>query len=104
VQRVEGRELLSDCEWAVIGHQDPTGSDTDRTGRGNDLSDEDCRRGAGEARREMVLRHPEPTEAELLRATGELHGDGQRLASMTAGFGAREIKYGQRQGAGIHYC
>ncbi len=80
VKRLERAELLGDDERRVVGKHHAARADPEGRSRTGEVRDEHRGSGAGDCGHTVVLRHPEPVEAESLGCNGELSRLRQRLS------------------------
>jgi len=105
VQGLEGGGLLGDHEGLVVGEHDPAGADPEAAGPGGQGGHQHRRRGPGDPGHRVVLGHPEPVVAQLLRALGPLQDAGEVLGLRGAVPGVGAVEEGERdvgEGHGAH--
>ena len=93
--------LLGDDQRPVVGQHHPAGTHPDRPGGGGHGGGQHGRRGTGDTGHTVVLGHPEPVVAELLRLPRKRHGVPQRLGGRVPLPDARTVEAGE-PGPGDH--
>ncbi len=88
-------ELLGDDVGRMVRQHDAAGADPDGAGSRRDMPDHDRRRGAGDPRHVVVLRHPDPAIAQRLGMAGDIARIVQRAARVGVLGDADEIKDGE---------
>ncbi len=103
VQRLEQPIRFGHLQRGMIGQHHAAGTEAQPRRQRANVRDHDLRRRRGDARHVVVLRVPQPLEAQALDRPRQVLGATQRRGAATAARKRHEIEGGQRQGTSARH-